>query len=466
MTRFRIFLLAIAAVLLMQSCSKNDRPSVEIVPATADYVALVNADSLLETTESLLPGRGDKDMGRLTASCNLSNILIYKPTDSRQPFAVAAVTDKEKLTSLLADMGWQRRNSDGEETYSPEAGGEFAPCVVIDGNMAWFLGTRGDLKNRRESLTQAGKENFGKYNLDFNIDGTTRLAAYISPVFLGFAEPETMVKLTGALNADRTATFKAEIVSTADGKTGKNIPITALAPITDTRFTGCLPASNSLIAAAGIKKGINWNGLVDLLGSGLGTQNQGMLQTLLPYMASLNGPFAIGLGPFTAQSLMSDELESQAIVVYATMEDSKASAAVDEINGNLREKGLSPRPRPDGVYAFDLNGVKYRYTATDDGVFIFAINREIESSQRPDSTLFTSRQAYAEIQLPPVSALVPGCGSNLSLTATLVMNTEGLTLKMKSSDMNPIVAFSRWFHSLEDAVRDAEEASPDYYDDY
>ncbi len=466
MLRLRaLFLLAIA-VLILQGCGKDGAPSVDMVPATADYVAIINADSLQEAVESLFPGQRAEDMARLGQCCDLQRVLVFKPVESRQPMAVVEVTDTKELTSLLADMGWRARKSDGEEAYAPDEGGEFAPCVVIDGNSAWFLGTRSDLKNRRESLSQAKKENFGKYALEFNLDGTTRLVAYASPAFLGFSDPDAMIKVTGSIDADRTLTVKASFVSVAEGSAGETIPITALAPITDTRFAEYLPRTNSFVAAAGIKKGFNWNGLVDMLGSGLGTQNQGMLQSLLPYMASLNGPFAIGIGPLTAQSLTSDELESQSIVIYATLEGTKAAEAVEEINGNLRDKGLSPRPRADGIYAFDLNGVKYRYHATDDGIFIFALNREPQSGQHPAPDIFSGHQAVAQLQLPPLSAILPGNTSTMQIQASLTVEPDGLILTIKSGDTLPIVALSRYFTQLDNAMQAEAENAPDYYDYY
>lgn len=466
MKLLKTIVLAIAAAFIIQGCSEKG-VSMEEIPATADYVAVINADSIPDAISTLLiPAETPAQTGSLAESCDLSHILFYKPADSRQPFAAATVKDEKKLTSFLTELGWQKRKTEGVTAYSNEEWGEFAPCVIVENDAAWFLGTRGDIKNWKESLRQAEKENFGKYGLDFSIDGNKRLKAYVRPAFFGIADDMSMLQVTAAAGGDNTLTVKAGFISVADGKTGEPIPFTALSAINDTRFSRYLPAGqNSFVFAAGLTDKINWTGLVEMFGAGLGTRNHGMLQTLLPYMTSLKGPFAIGVGPLTAESLTSDDIESQSIIVYATLDGGKASDAVNEINGNLREKGLNPQPRADGVYAFDLNGVRYRYTATPDGVFLFALNRELDSPQPADPALFAGRQAFAELRLPPLSAILPGVKDNLSITATMTVGSDGLTLVTHSGKVSPLIAFSRYFAAIEAARQSREEESADYYDE-
>lgn len=466
MKTIRILLLAVVTALISHGCSDSDSPSLADVPATAQYVAMINAGSFSEAITGLLPEVQGENGARLKECCDLSRVLIFKPSDSRMDFAAATVTDASGLTSLLAEMDWNKRSANGITFYSPNSGGEFSECLIIDNNTAWFLGTRADIKNWRECRRQADKDSFKKYGLHLEVDSTTRLAAYISPAFFGLTDNDAFLKVTGQNGPDHSLTINANLVSILEGKTGENIPFQTLAPVTDTRFSHFLTAGNSLMAAAGIKQGINWGGLVEMLGSGLGTQNQGMLQTLLPYMTSLNGPFAIGIGPFTAESLTSDDLESHSIIIYATLADGKAAQAVNEINGNLRDKGLNPTPRSDGVFAFDLNGIKYRYTSTADGIFLFALNRELESPHPADSILFQGRQAFASLRLPPLKEILPESRDDLAITATLAMEPEGITMKITAGNCDPVMAFQRYFNALRGAVQARMEESPHYFDEY
>ncbi len=113
MKLLKTIVLAIAAAFIIQGCSEKG-VSIEEIPATADYVAVINADSIPDAISTLLiPAETPAQTGSLAESCDLSHILFYQPADSRQPFAAATVKDEKKLTSFLTELGWQKRKTEG-----------------------------------------------------------------------------------------------------------------------------------------------------------------------------------------------------------------------------------------------------------------------------------------------------------------------------------------------------------------
>lgn len=83
MKLLKTIVLAIAAAFIIQGCSEKG-VSIEEIPATADYVAVINADSIPDAISTLLiPAETPAKTGSLAESCDLSHILFYKPADRK-----------------------------------------------------------------------------------------------------------------------------------------------------------------------------------------------------------------------------------------------------------------------------------------------------------------------------------------------------------------------------------------------
>lgn len=449
--------------LFTAGCSQDKGPSLSQVPANAEYVALIDADSA--GIAEVIPAYAAEMLGSIKECVSLKEIMVYKPAETRQPIVAIAATDADALAKALTDSGMLPTKHSGETVYIPVDGNDFSPCLAIAEGSLWCFGSKADVANWQKSLKQAEKESFEKYGLEKFMAQRKQVLAFVNPASLGFAGEESMIKIEAAITGN-TLQASGCIISVAEGSVGETIPLKGPEPMTDMTFLRYMPEGNGLILAGGLTGAINWSGIVDMLGQGLDTRNQGMLQTLLPYMSSLRGTTAIGIGPFTPQNIRSEELESQSIVIYAPMADGKAAEAVNEINTNLRAKGLTPTPRADGIYAYTLGENRYRYTARD-GVFMFALNRELDGAARPDSTLYAGRQVAAQVILPPLSALIPGSKKSTIINATFTLTSGGAEFKLTSpGSANPIEALSAYLETLADYGEQADDETQDYYESY
>ncbi|MCM1400399.1 MAG: hypothetical protein NC189_00125 [Bacteroides sp.] len=462
--RITSLLCSIAALFCLAACSSTDGPSLRSLPASADYVLLADLGSDSATIDrGMLPDGLDNVAPLLQAlgkGVNLNSTLCYKPAAARQPIAAFTITDAGELTAALKESGWSKKKINGTEAWEPEGSREFSPCMIIDGNGAWLLATRSDINAWKDSLEEAKSSNFESYGLPGALGEGEIIRAYLNPSGIGLDAKDAMLCIT-----NRPSSEAGKLILTARllsvPAPSKVLPLDIFAPI-DTAaapFLKLLPSSPALTFAAGIKQSINWGGLIDMFGADMGTQNQGMMQSLLPYINSLNGTLAIGIGPLTPQSLTSNNIEEQTLLLCATFDGEKAREAVEEINRNLRDKGLSPRPRADGVYALSLNGTSYRYTCRGN-LFIFALNREIDDSGAGNFSIPAGTGAFARLSLPPLSAVPQPPVVELDFTA------DQCSLTITAPGQNPMTALTAYFNALRKANREEREASDTYYDDY
>ncbi len=443
-----------ALTLIFHSCSSSEGPSPADVPSSASMVALVSLPP--EQIAAMLPERLAEVYSRAEKCCDLSRIMVYRTDEAQGNFTALKLTDAGAFEDMLRELGWQKRKTESTEAYCPADAGEFGPCIIVRDSGAWLLPTVKDIKTWRESLKQAEKSDFGSLGLLPEGGEGTILTACLSPSVTGMGPAGSMAVVKGTMAADSSLTFTASIINKSDRKT---LPLTALAPVTDGSYRHYMPQQPSLTVAAGLTQGINWSGLVDLFGPGLSTQNQGLLQSLLPYMNKLEGTFAIGIGPFDAKNLTAERLEDQRITIYATLKANGAAEAVEEINGNLRAKGLNPQPRADGVYSYNLDGIRYSYTAMDNR-FVFALNRDLIPVPAAD----TSREAplTAGLTLPPLKTVSPTAKADYAPQAELTMGPESVSLTVKSGKSSPITAFSYYLRILEE-LRENRYSQPDGY---
>lgn len=449
------------------SCSKESGPTAESVPATADYLLEINLTKLTEDVKEAddmaLPDTW-AEMARLAAkaesTADFGKVLIYKVADASYPFAAVNLTDRQGFVDAIADAGWTRRKSYGAEMYQPADGNAMSPCLVIDGDGAWCLATPADAKALQASLKEAADgENFTKFMPQEPVDDQV-MAGALNPASFGLAGGKEMVRITGRMSTS-TGTLRVD-AEPFDPATGKPVAITGMSPIDLAEAESLSNGPGSKLSiAVNVPKGIDWSGLIELCGPGLGTRNQGMLQSLLPYFASLDGMLVISIDPLDEQSLTASDIEQQPLAISATLEGARSVDAVEEINGNLRDKGVTPRPRADGVYAFTLNDVSYRYTARN-GRFLFAMNREIGSADSTKAAATTDGKAWLSAALT-----LPQLGGTTAPAMHLDIDNAGAHLELTSGPgTNPLAALGNYFNGIEARAKKARREAYDYYDDY
>lgn len=459
---------ACIASFALPSCSGSSGPSLADIPADADYVAILRLDSLAQAEEAMqflnigAPERLATLTAGIASALDLSQVIVYKPVETGMGIMAAGITDGSALKSALSEAGWVKRKFRSEEIYEPESAGEFGCCMVMDGATAWFLANRTDLKAWRESLHKAGKSSYATLPLDRLVEERGVILALVNPATLGLNAPDRLFAVTSSSTAD-ALTLRGGMIDVAKDSKGHYVPLDLLSPIgtIPTELRDMICAGPSLTILAGMSQSIDWANIVEMAGPGLGTQNQGMFQSLLPYIKSLNGVFALNAGPLTAASLDDGDPEHQSLLVYGRLEGNRANEAVEEINSNLRAKGLNPVPRADGIYAFSLGDARYRYTARD-GAFIFALNREINlpaGQALPAIILPDDSRLSATLSLPPVT------GAPAPLV-TMTMDRNAITFTITDKGGNPLSALATYFTTLHRQSQTARETSDSYYDEY
>lgn len=460
----------------LTGCRQSEGPSLKLVPATAEWAVVIdlqlieqNSDSCgTDNSTSILTALVPEDFSHifqtLTPCVDKKQMVIFKPAETRGPIAVAAVSDQSAFVETLQADNWEKIRISDETAYVPEGAREFSPCIFIDGNNIFLLSTRSDLRNLQTCIKSADNADFLSKIPEPLLPDDSELAFYCP---LPDNDKELLCVRSKSDIPHNSATVRAIITEAGSDKSGQPVEMSFLKPLGTDSIPGLsnLPGGYSLRAVFGIPAGINWNALADMASGSLDTQSHGLLQSLLPYMSQLDGPLAIGIGPFGYSNMTADRLEAQTIYISATFQPGKALDIVEEINGNLREKGITPRPGANGIYAFNLNNTKYRYTVRGNE-FLFAQNREIEENWNSELNIDPQMTGAVSLMLPPLRDIIPDAPSDNSISAALKMTATEIEMTVTCTAGSPLTAFATYFETLGAALRNLEQSDEDYFDTY
>lgn len=477
-------LAAVIAAFIPAGCTDDMGPSLKSVPANSDYAVLCNLKLSAETTgtdltspqslgqspfATFMPPDFSEMIPKTADFIDLSAILIFKPKITRDVIVGVTLLDEGDFKDVLADNGWTKMKTGIQTAYRPAASSSFSPGIIIEDGCAWFLASNPDIQKWGEIKESAKEKSYADFHTgDLATPDVSEMLMLASPTVMGFpADKNTMIAAKGISQKNPSRfTFASQLIDVSERGNGKALEFNILAPVDVSSAMPFMPAPPALTLIAGITKGINWGALTEMM-TGLGTQNQGMLQSLVPYLSSLDGTLALGVGPLNARSILSEDIENQTLLIYGKLEGNRAIDAVNEINSNLKAKGLNPRPGADGIYSYTLNGHSYSYTARD-GAFIFALNRpiDINNAAQPGQAAPKGTQLVGRLTLPPLKAIVPEATVDVSLTVDAVVDTRGMRLVFESPTMPPISAIATYINAIRKSKRITEEASEGFYDDY
>ncbi|MDE6487835.1 MAG: hypothetical protein K2L46_00995 [Paramuribaculum sp.] len=464
------------AIFTIQGCTRRGGPSLETVSATADWVAVIDLKQINQDSasahshnpaaiiSSLLPEEFSYSFRILTPYIDNDRLIIFKPAETRGPVAAAGVSDPSAFADALKADSWSKIKVNGETAYAPEGAREFSPCLFIEGKTVFLVATRSDMRNLRLSLKSADSDNYLTKVPKPLLPAESELTFFAS---LPDNDNELICIKAQTDPSNNSISFRAIITESGSDKSGEPIEMSFLKPLESDSIPGLseLPGGYSLRGVFGIPSGINWKALADIADGSLDTRSLGLLQSLLPYMSRLDGPLAVGIGPFDFSNMTADRLEAQTIYVCATFQPGKAAEVVNEINGNLREKGLDPRPGANGIYAFNLNGTSYRYVSRGNE-FLFAQNREINDKWDSDIEIDPKTTGSLTLMLPPLRSIIPDAPSNNSISASLKMTSKEINLTITCTSGSPLVALPTYFESISTALRNFDLSNEDYFDTY
>lgn len=194
----------LAAILwLASACGSKQGPSLQSVPADADYAAIVDLSSPQSLQlASLLPDGMDRMVEAAKEAIDLSSTLCYSLPDARGAFAAATIKDEAALTAALRDAGWSKTDIDGTKAFVPEGAPMFSPCIVIDDMTVWFLSSKADMPRWHEGRKLASDKSFADLNegIRTQLSDNEIILAYVASSFIGLDPKTPMLEISGTVD--------------------------------------------------------------------------------------------------------------------------------------------------------------------------------------------------------------------------------------------------------------------------
>ena len=384
---FRHSAIAMLAVVmtLITSCSSSKDP-VEMIPADVDLAGIVNfkqfvsatgteitADDIelpreiIEIAGEDIPREAKEIICTAWGALDLEKVVFFGYiSDKRQQlFVTVKVNDNDQLESLLSDAELDKNEDNGYDIYSQGK----RTWIAVKDDLAWMVFDSKDKKN--DDITDAiekvidaaddkkfieEKSALGKYITK----GDVLNVAYSSDFILKAAKKELeddndtrmIASMLNVLNGywtclsanltEKDASLSIEFINSA----GEKLTNPYSAPMSE-EFLSYVPSDFNLAFAVGISPKLisTLEGLYNTLGSNLDSESRMLVNTILPYLKSIDGTISFAMGYNDLPALFTGNFQPAGVRAIAMVEMSgnKADEAVAEI-GNLIQQQLAANP--------------------------------------------------------------------------------------------------------------------------
>lgn len=506
---FRYSALAMLAVVmtLITSCSSSKDP-VELIPADVDMAGVVNlkqfvgatgteitADDielpkeLIEIAGEDIPNRAKDIICTAWSALDLEKVVFFGYfTEKRQQFFVTVkVNDKDKLESLLTDAELDKAEEDGFDIYSQ---GKWTWVAVKD-DLAWMVFDSKDRKNN--DITDAIEKVIDAADDKKFVDEKSSLANYIqkgdvinvvysSDFFLKALKQEfesdsdtrMLASMLNVLNGywacfsanltDKDATASLEFMNSA----GEKLTNPYSAPMSE-EFLSYVPSDFNLAFAVGISPKLisTLEGLYNTLGSNLDSDSRMVINTLLPYLKSIDGTISFAVGYNDLPALITNRFNQTDMRFLAMVEMSgnKADEAVTEI-GNLLKQELAANPYMQSNITFEPGcitvGVPSENTTIrirSTGGNLILSNIDVQSNRTNSfKGMFKGHDAEFAANLTDLSSITDNqCPYGFSFAITLDADKLSARMSTVGTGSPLVVALAKFGMALDRFQRD-------YYD--
>lgn len=411
-------LMTAAMTLLLAACSGETGDLLESVPADVDYVAVTDLNKVVEAFNievengkttlppSLTPllgltGGSTDAIDNLWKAVDTRCVVVYGYDDA-QPVVTFRILDYDALLRLFGNP--ELEGSDGFDVGRVSGG----MTLAVKGRQGWLLRASDTAGLLSEQLKGASKENITVF------DGVAAALNGNSPIRM--AMQSTMLGMQNAEEWSCVSIDLTEYVMSAELRQidpyGNPVTTSGLQALS-TDFLRYTPPTANMCAAIGATKATDWDFIFGVLGNLGGTQMNGLLQTVRPYLVKADGTVAMAAnvdpsdpGAWGGQFLM-----------MVHMPQDEVNSALVTIENRMRESGGSPR-RDARTGAVAVSGGKGMslYAAPVDGYLAVSSFPLTPTQNNEMNTYFLSKKAAIVLSLSDKDMSAIGMNGKLTLS--------------------------------------------------
>lgn len=411
-------IVAAAMTMLLAACSGETGDLLETVPADVDYVAVTDINKVVEAFNIVV-----KD-GKTTFPPSLTPLLdltggnaaaidnLWKAVDTRcvvvygygdgQPVVTFKILDKDALLRLFGTPELDGR--DGFDIGRVSGG----LTLAVKGKQGWLVRASDAAEMLSEQLKDASEEDVTV------LSGVAETLNGDSPIRL--AMQSTML---GMQNADEWSCVSIDLTEDAISAEMRQIdsygnPVTTSGLQTlSTDFLRYTPPAANMCAAIGATKATDWNFIFGVLGGLGGTQMNGLLQTVRPYLVKADGTVAMAAnvnpadpGAWGGQFLM-----------MVHMPQADVDNALVDIENQMRKAGGTPHrdPRTGAVAVSGGKGLSL-YASPVDGYLAVSSFPLMPTQNNEMNTYFLSKKAAVVLSLSAEEMSALGLNGQMTLS--------------------------------------------------
>lgn len=411
-------IVAAAMTMLLAACSGETGDLLETVPADVDYVAVTDINKVVEAFNIVV-----KD-GKTTIPSSLTPLLdliggstatidnLWKAVDTRcvvvygygdgQPVVTFKILDKEALLRLFGNSELDGR--DGFDMGHVPGG----LTLAVKGKQGWLVRASDAAEMLSEQLKDASEEDVtGLSGVAETLNGDSPIRLAMQSAMLGMQNADEWSCVSIDMTEDAISAEMRQIDSYGNPVTTSGLQTLS------TDFLRYTPPTANMCAAIGATKATDWDFIFGVLGGLGGTQMNGLLQTVRPYLVKADGTVAMAAnvdpadpGAWGAQFLM-----------MVHMPQADMDSALADIENRMREAGGTPHrdPRTGAVAVSGGKGLSL-YAAPVDGYLAVSSFPLTPTQNNEMNTYFLSRKAAIVLSLSAEEMSALGLNGQITLS--------------------------------------------------
>lgn len=440
--------LSLLAVIIMgafiASCSKEHK-LLEVIPASSEQAGTIRLKSFFEQAGCKF------DNGTATLPEQLRNSVRFTElvdfiaavdASGSADFNEVAWTAGERgslyVTMLVSDRNKFKEASSVKVEWTDETGGFSCGeagnmTVLLDDSRVWFT-------DREPADAVKGVEAMTKEAKNGSLASMTGLEQMLTADNLvnivirqgGAAKGKKGVK---GENPELEAVWATLSVNVSDNKLvgnstviradGTPVPFKGLKPV-NPAVLAYVPENFNFALGLGLTPEFDWSIITEAIGSAGGFQVNAMLQTVIPYLQSIDGTLFLAAGPANPNAYEDLEPGNWQFIAMVHLPQQKINDVIGMIRSSLFMAGVSPRQGADGIMIIPQYGMDL-YIGNVDG-YLAVSNLPFDASRQNSlAPVFDGKEGAMTMSLPTLKVFggsMPDFGVDLQVRMS-ADNTTG-----------------------------------------
>lgn len=419
----KTFLIALLPLLMAcMACSRQQTPLLETIPADVDYALTFNLTKFVESAgneedlsryEKLLSGWIPEELAD-----NAQEMLKAIDTDmiagygyGNNTIITFAIKDKSLLESLMSKA--EHKSDKGFSIYRLSG-----QNLLVKGNQAWLSSSANPGEKISNDISNASDNPFSENGaIAEALDNGQILTVALSPKFIDKAMTDHWPILTLDISDNKLVAQMSGL-----NTEGENYTLSSLQPLS-TDFLRYVPEPFNIACAFGATPAIAWDAIASMAGSIGGYRSMGLMETLLPYLKSIDGTVAFAAG--TPDKTIPDDVR---FIAMMHMPREVIAKAIGQIGGAMAQMRIPVKRTPDGISA-TIDGVTYTAAEVDGYLTLASIPISADHSNR-FAPYFTGKNGAAFVSIP---TLEPYFGSQAGFGMDMQLVIEPRKAEMQLS---------------------------------